>query len=107
MNICSNCYSLMTPLATYVERNRKWEPSQPSYILCCDCPSPIEVEDGEIENYEENWQSLDLDDLTEKEETILGYLAKEERIDYVSTEILERQSTDSVVRDKQIWLDIL
>jgi len=101
MQICKNCYSLMTPIPTFIENNRKWEVTQSSFILCCESPSPIEIEDGELEIYEENWESLDLEDLTEKEEVILNYLAKEARIDYTKDKPLE--FTD----DKQLWFDIL
>ena len=107
MQLCSNCLSVVTELPTYVGDNKRWLPSEPSYILCCDCPNPIEVEDGELLNYEENWQTLDLDDLTEKEITILKYLTEQGRIAYANTEVLEGESADTVVYDKQLGLDLL
>ena len=80
MTICASCLKEMIPLDTYVEHNMMWQENEPSFIICCDKPWPIEIEDGELESYEENYRNLDLTDLTEKEETILAYLVKEGRI---------------------------
>ena len=107
MQICRGCLTLIREYPTFVEKNRKWIPSEPSQVICCDSPSPVEVDDGDLETYEENFEFLDFDDLTEKEETILEYLAKEGRIIYAEAEIREGQSSDTVVPDKQLWFDIL
>lgn len=108
MLICSKCLGIVEELPTYViDKVGRASPIHSSYILCCDYPDPIEVEFGEMTDYEENWESLDLDDLTEKEKIILNYLTKEGRIAYVDTEILKGQSTDTVVHDQQLWFDLL
>lgn len=107
MLICKNCLSIMRPLQTFMGFGSGWLQSEDSYILCCDRPAPIEVEDGELENYETNWQILDLEDLTEKEETILNYLTKEGRIGFKNPEVHTSESADSMVRSKQLWFDFL
>ena len=107
MTVCDTCLDVMTPLTTHVEVNRKWQPSYPSFIVCCDCPSPVEIEDGELTDYKEayNNNELDYEDLTDKEKTILRYLEKEGLI--ANTEILEDESAYAMVRDKQLSLDLL
>jgi len=108
MIICSNCLEVITALTTFLGGKRGWEIAEPAWLLCCDWPNIIEVEDGELTDYEEayNETGIDLDDLTEKEQVILRYLAKEGRIEYAYTEIYEVESTDSMVRDKQLGLDL-
>ena len=107
MNICNTCLEVMTPLSTYVEVQKHWKASQPSYIVCCDCPSPVEIEDGELTDYTEayNNNELDYEDLTDKEKTILRYLEREGLI--ANTEILEDESAYAMVRDKQLELGLL
>lgn len=109
MLICSNCLHPEESITTLIQRGRRMVPSGEAFIVCCDSPHLIEIEDGELQDYEEayNETGLDLTDLTQKEETILGYLAETQRIIYADSEIFEGQSADSVVYDKQLWLDIL
>ena len=105
MKICRKCLEVLTSLSAAIDS----EGYTGSFILCCDWPDPIDIELGELADYEEahNETGLDLSDLTEKEITILEYLAKEGRIIYGDTDRFERESTDSMVFDKQLWLDIL
>lgn len=107
MLICKNCSSVVTEYPTFVEVGKRWVSSEPSQAICCDSPSPIEIDDGELETYEENFDLLDFDDLTEKEIAILNYLVKEGRIIDAEAEIWEGRSSDTVVHDEQLWLDLL
>ena len=107
MQICKNCATVVQEYPTFIEGRRGWVPSEPSTVVCCDSPSPIDIEEGELETYEENFEFLDFDDLTEKEIIILRYLTKEGKIEYAEAEIREGESPDSVVPDKQLRLDLL
>ena len=106
MVICSNCLGEIISLPTFLARESMWQLSDPSFIVCCDCPSPIEIEDGELEDYKEAYNNLELDpdDLTDKEMTILKYLEREGLI--ANTKIFEDESAYAMVRDKQLELDL-
>lgn len=107
MHICGNCFEVIRALPTYVASQRAWVETEPSYIICCDVPNPVEIERGELADYVEAYENFELDpeDLTDKEKVILKYLEKEGLI--ASTEILEDESAYAMVRDKQLELDIL
>lgn len=95
----------MDPLPTYFNYGPHWLESEPSYISCCNRPDPIEIEQGELSDYEiaYNELGLNLDELSEKEELILRYLLKEGRL---ANDNIEKESKEPD-EEGQLYFDFL